>query len=124
MLRTATRYVLAAFFCVAGLMHFVRPDPYVRMVPDLLPAPELLVAVSGAAEVLGGVALLHPRTRTAAGWGLVALLVAVFPANVNMALDPEGAGQGLPEWGLWLRLPLQGVFIAAVAWSARLQLRR
>ena len=113
-MRTLLRTVLALAFVAAGILHLVRPRPYVRIVPDYLPAPELLVSVSGIAEVLGGVGLLVPATRRAAGIGLVALLVAVFPANVEMALHPARAGLGLPEWALWARLPLQPALIAAV----------
>lgn len=75
--------------------------------PSWLPQPEALVAISGAAEVLGGMGLLIPQTRRAASFGLVALLVAVFPANVQMALDPEGAGRGISPALLYARLPLQ-----------------
>lgn len=111
------RMILSLGFVIAGVLHFVHPRLYVRIVPDYLPAPELLVAVSGAAEVIGGVTLLLPATRRAAGVGLVALLVAVFPANVEMALHPDGAGSGLPTWALWARLPLQPA-LAALVWFA------
>ncbi|MCW2928112.1 MAG: hypothetical protein JWM86_2080, partial [Thermoleophilia bacterium] len=74
----ALRALLAAAFVGAGALHFIRPDGFVNIVPEQLPNPELLVAISGVAEVLGGVGLLVPRTRVAAGWGLAALLVAVF----------------------------------------------
>lgn len=109
----ALRAAAATLFVAAGEMHFLRPAAYESIVPAQLPAPELLVAVSGVAEILGGVGLLIPRTRKVAGWGLVALLVAVFPANVNMALNPDTVGRGLPEWALWARLPLQ---LLAIAW--------
>jgi uncharacterized membrane protein len=82
----ASRWVLAAFMVFAGVMHFVSPKGFVRIVPRWLPAPEALVAISGVFEVLGGVGLLVPQTRTLAAWGLIALFVAVFPANVNMAV--------------------------------------
>lgn len=120
---SATRYpglltlLLAAGFIAAGVLHFVRPRAYETIVPPWLPAPEALVAISGAAEVLGGVGLLHPRTRRAASIGLLALLAAVFPANVQMAIDPEGAGGGLPQWLLVARLPLQPALMWLV-WRA------
>lgn len=107
----ALRWLAAAFFIGAGIMHFVRPEAYEGIVPAQLPAPGVLVAVSGAAEILGGAGLLIPRTRRLAGWGLVALLVAVLPANVNMALHPRTAGRDLPEWALWARLPLQALAV-------------
>jgi uncharacterized membrane protein len=109
--------LLALGFIAAGVLHFVRPRAYEAIVPAWLPAPEALVAISGAAEVLGGVGLLHPRTRRAASIGLLALLVAVFPANVQMAIDPEGAGGGLPRWLLLARLPLQPALMWLV-WRA------
>lgn len=117
------RALLALAFVAAGILHFVRPRTYVRIVPDYLPAPELLVSVSGVAEVLGGVGLLLPATRRAAGIGLVTLLLAIFPANVEMALHPTRAGMGLPTWALWARLPLQPALAAAV-WFAATRPRR
>lgn len=109
---------LAVFFVVAGLLHFLRPEFYVRIMPAFLPWPVALVYVSGVLEVLGGIAILPLRTRRPAGYGLIALLVAVFPANVNMAMHPAPiAGWDVPLWLLWLRLPLQAVFIAWVWWA-------
>ncbi|RAK70769.1 hypothetical protein DLM85_06030 [Hymenobacter edaphi] len=107
--------VLAGLFGTAGVLHFLRPQPFVRIVPPQLPAPEALVYLSGAAEIGLALLLLPRRTRRPAAWGLVALLVAVFPANVYMALLP-GGGIGAPQWLLWARLPLQGVLIA---WAGR-----
>jgi len=104
----ASRAALAAFFSLVGTMHFVRPRPYESIVPPLFPKRES-VAISGVAEVIGGLAVLHPATRRAGRWWLIALLLAVFPANVWMALSPEkvpGAGK-IPRWALWARLPLQ-----------------
>lgn len=110
--------LLGVAFTAAGVLHFVKPRPYVSIVPAWLPNPELLVAVSGAAEVLGGVGLLVPATRKPAAIGLVALLAAVFPANVQMAIDPDGAGAGLPPAALWARLPLQPLLMWLVWRSA------
>ncbi|MCA2979274.1 MAG: DoxX family membrane protein, partial [Myxococcaceae bacterium] len=81
------KWVLAGLMTFAGVMHFVTPGPFERIVPRPLPAPRALVFVSGAFEVLGGVGLLLPFSQRVAAWGLVALLIAVFPANVNMALN-------------------------------------
>lgn len=110
-------YLLVVIFIGAGILHFVAPEPYLRLMPPYLPAPLLLVYVSGAAEIVGGLGLLLPATRQAAGWGLILLLVAVFPANVYM-LQTQGAGLSVPLWALWLRLPLQLVLIAWVWWSS------
>lgn len=107
--------VLATLFVAAGIFHFVRPRPFVRIVPPGLPAPEALVYLSGAAEIGLGVLLLPRRTRRLAAWGLVALLVAVLPANVYMALLP-GGGIGAPQWVLWARLPLQ---VPLIGWVWR-----
>ncbi|MBO0359752.1 DoxX family protein [Hymenobacter sp. BT186] len=117
-LRSFSRGVLALLFIGAGVLHFVAPATYLRIMPPYLPAPLLLVYVSGAAEIAGGVGLLIPATRQLAGWGLVLLLLAVFPANVYM-LQTHGAGLAVPQWALWLRLPLQAVLMAWVWWSAR-----
>jgi uncharacterized membrane protein len=120
-LRSAARAVLALAMVAVGVLHFVRPEPFERIVPAALPAPLALVLLSGAFEIAGGLGLLVPRTRRAAGLGLVALFVAVFPANVNMAshrISLDG-GPPPPDWVLWLRLPLQGVLIAWALWVSR-----
>jgi len=114
------RTVLAVLMIAVGVAHFATPAGFVRIVPSWLPSPLLLVYVSGAAEILGGAGLLVPRARRAAALGLVALYVAVFPANVNMAIhhiQPEGVV--LPEWAFWARLPLQAALIGWAAWIAR-----
>ena len=98
-----------------GVTHLVVPAPFVRVMPQYLPCPQTLVFISGLAEIAGGVGLLVHRLRTAASWGLVALFVMVFPANVNMALHPP---VGLPPWLLWLRLPLQVPLVGATGFSA------
>lgn len=83
------------------------------MIPAWLPMPLMLVYVSGAAEVAGGLGLVFPATRRWAAWGLIALFVAVFPANLNMALNDIPLGEHhLPTWLLWARLPFQLVLIA------------
>jgi len=119
--KSVVRVLLAAGMVAIGTWHFVRPEPFVRIVPDLLPAPLLLVYVSGVFEILGGLGLLWNKTRRWASWGLVALYVAVFPANINMAineiqLEPGGT---LPVWAMWARLPLQALIIAAAYWVGR-----
>jgi uncharacterized membrane protein len=122
MLRTASLILLAVLFVLAGLNHFLHPETYLAMMPPYLPAPDVLNYISGAAEVAGGVGVLMPRLRRAAAWGLVALLVAVFPANLHMALHGL-AGATIPAWMLWVRLPLQFVLMAWVAYACRLMPR-
>jgi uncharacterized membrane protein len=104
--------MMAAFYVVAGLNHFRDPDFYLQIMPPWVPWHEAMVWLSGVAEVALGIALLVPRTRRWAAWGVVALLIAVFPANLHMALnDVPINGEHLPAWALWLRLPLQLVLI-------------
>ena len=117
--RAVSVVLLAAAFVGAGVLHLVRPRMFEAIVPPSLPAPRLLVWVSGVAEVAGGLGLLVPALRTWAGWGLAALLVAVFPANVYMARQSERFRRIAPRWALWARLPLQAVLIAWVLWAAR-----
>ena len=102
--------MLGAVFLVAGAMHFVTPRAYESIVPDLLPFPRALVLLSGVAEMAGGAGVLVRRTARPAGWWLVLVLLAVFPANVNMAVNAERFPD-VPEAVLWLRLPLQGVLV-------------
>jgi uncharacterized membrane protein len=102
---------LAGFFAFAGTMHFVTPRSYEAMMPPSLPNHREAVVVSGIAEIAGGLALVPRRTRRFARWWLLGLLLAVFPANVHMAVNPEQV-RGLdpnriPRWALWARLPLQ-----------------
>src|SRR5579862_9778794 len=108
----AALFLTAAFFTFAGFLHFVRPAPFVQIVPPFIPHPLAMVYLSGAAEIAGGLGLLVRPLRRAAAWGLVALLVAVFPANIYMALDQvQVTAVSLPVWLLWGRLPLQFVLI-------------
>jgi uncharacterized membrane protein len=110
---------LAAFFIGAGVNHFANPEFYVAIMPPYLPAHLELVYLSGALEILGGVGVLVPALRSLAGWGLVALLVAVYPANVHMALHPEQFSAQLPAWAIYARLPFQFVFLAWAIWATR-----
>jgi len=105
--------VIGAFFIAAGAYHFVHSQPYVAMIPPYLPAPAVLVVVSGIAEILGGVGVLLSFTRVVAGWGLIALLLAVFPANLHVAFH-GWPGVDLPRWILWVRLLFQPLLIWVV----------
>jgi len=109
----ALRWLLALFFIAAGVNHFVSPGFYRAMMPPWLPGPDGMIIVSGIAEIVGGIGILMPHWRRAAGWSLLVLLVAVFPANVHAAVH------GHPDFSStvgWWRLPFQAMFIAWVWW--------
>jgi uncharacterized membrane protein len=110
--------LVSAFFCFAGISHFTNPDFFVAIMPPYLPSPLALVHVSGVFEILGGLGVLLPQTRRVAGYGLLALLVAVYPANIHMALNPDRFPDISPT-ALYARLPMQFVFAAAVWWAIR-----
>jgi uncharacterized membrane protein len=113
--------LLAVAMMTIGVTHFTSPGSFVRIVPAVLPSPLTLVYVSGFFEILGGAGLLVPRLRRAAAWGLILLYVAVFPANVNMAVHHISLAEGHPISPalLWLRLPLQAVLILWAYWLSR-----
>ena len=112
--------VAAIFYIVAGSLHFIKPAPYLRIMPPYIPWHAAMVRISGAFEILGGLGLLVPVTRRAAAWGLVAVLIAVFPANIYMAVHPVEAGAaGIAPVLRWGRLPLQGVLIWWLLWCTR-----
>ena len=114
-IRRFFRHLLGIALVLQGINHFVLDAEMARWIPSWLPAPLLMVHLSGIAEILLGLALFVPRLRRLTGWGIVALLIAVFPANVEMALHPELLPQ-VPELLFWLRLPLQLLFLWWV-WS-------
>jgi uncharacterized membrane protein len=108
------------FYVVAGSLHFIKPEPYLRIMPPYIPWHVAMVRVSGAFEILGGVGLLVPETRKAASWGLIALLVAVFPANIYMATHPIETGAiGIAPVLRWGRLPLQVFLVLWLLWCTR-----
>lgn len=108
MLKSVGRWIFASIFVVSGILHFAIPKTYAQIVPPMLPQPKLLVLVSGGAELLGGIGLLIPRFRRAAAFGLAILLVAVFPANIYMAVAHVPATGWLGNrWLQWLRIPVQ-----------------
>lgn len=117
--------VMGPLYVLAGLLHFVAPETYEQVVPPRFPRPRALVYLSGVAEVVLGLGVLHPKTREASAWGIVALLVAVFPANVYLATEdgaaavaPEGA-EPVVRGAAWARLPLQAVLLAWAWWYTR-----
>jgi uncharacterized membrane protein len=111
-------WVMSGAFCFAGFNHLLNPDFYVAIIPPELPNPEWLNVISGLAEIVLGVFLLEPRTRRYAAWGMIALLIAVFPANIYAAAENvgiEGPGSG-PGTAAYVRLPFQALFIAWAWW--------
>jgi uncharacterized membrane protein len=115
--QTAARWVLALFFIVAGVNHFLAPEIYLGMMPPWLPLKAAANLISGAAEIAGGIGLLIPSMRRPAAWGLIALLIAVFPANIQVAVQGHMPGlENAPPALLWVRLLFQPVFVAWVWW--------
>lgn len=114
------RVILAVCILAAGISHFVVPTPYIKIVPDFLPAPLSLVYISGVFEILGAIGLLTPPVSRAAAWGLVALLIAVYPSNINMAVNQIHLN-GIPNsfWFQAIRLPFQFVLIAWAYWYTK-----
>src|SRR4028119_1434158 len=110
-LKLLLKYSFGLLFVLGGLYHFINPALYLRMMPSYLPWHLFLVYLSGFFEAALGLLLLVPKYTRLAAWGLVALLVAVFPANVQMALNPQLFPEISPVV-LWLRLPLQALLIA------------
>jgi uncharacterized membrane protein len=120
MARRITRILLAVLFLVAAFLHLAKPQFFLPIMPPWIPIPMACIIVSGVAELIGAVGLLVPilHVRRAAGWLLLLLLVAVFPANIYMAIAHVQIN-GLPskEWMSWARLPLQPILMLAVSWS-------
>lgn len=120
-LRTTKQKILLYIMCLAyvgaGINHFRNPDFYVKMIPPFLPSPELLNYISGAAEIILGLLLVWKPARKLAAFGIILLLIAVYPANIYMAIDPEKFG--VPLWAALVRLPLQFLMIAWAYYYAR-----
>jgi len=110
-MRAIARYAFTLFFVSAGLNHFVNPEFYLRIIPPYLPAHDAINAISGAAEMIIGVMFAAPSTRRLGGWLAIALLVAVFPANIYLFMHQE-IFPDVPPLAHLLRLPLQALFIA------------
>lgn len=116
--KSASLLAQAVLYVLAGRAHFTATDWYLKLMPPYLPWHRELVLLSGGIEIVLGLALLHPATRVPAAWGIMALLVAVFPANIHH-LAANGAGTGVPTWALWARLPFQAVLLAWAYWHTR-----
>ena len=116
-IKTISKYLLAIFMIIAGIMHFANPALFLKIMPPYLPLHKELVLVSGVCEILLGVLLLVPKTSRLAAWGIVALLIAVFPANLYVFQHQDILPA--PPIVHLLRLPLQGVFILWAYWHTR-----
>lgn len=125
--KRVARWAMVAFMVVSGIGHFAITDAYVAMVPASFPSPRLLVYLSGIAELAGGIGLVlpSPSLRRAAAIGIILLLIAVFPANINMAVNHIAPpGMHVSAAALWARLPFQALFIVWAWWLARPQRTR
>jgi uncharacterized membrane protein len=117
-LKIIMKYLLAIFFIVAGVNHFRNPEFYLSIMPPYLPWHEALNILSGLFEILFGALLLVPRYSRLAAWGIIAVLIAVFPANIHMAMHPE-LYPNINPTGLYIRLPIQGLLILWAWWLTR-----
>jgi uncharacterized membrane protein len=117
-IKRVTMYLMGVFYIFAGLNHFINPEFYTNIMPGYMPWHLALVILSGIAEIIFGFLLFIPQTRTLAAWLIIALLIAVFPANINTALNPEQFNFA-PPIGHYLRLPFQAVFILWAFWYTR-----
>lgn len=121
--KTLLTILLTLFFVTIGILHFTHPQVFVKSVPPYVPMPLEMVYVSGVFEIIGGIGVSIPAVRKWAGYGLLALLVAVYPANIHMALNPEQFPT-IPPVVLWGRLPFQALFMAWVWYCAISSLNR
>lgn len=117
-LKLTLRLVLGVLMVFVGVLHFTKTDFFIAIMPPYLPLHRELVLLSGAIEIALGIALLIPRTAQLAGLGCIALYIAVFPANIHMAMHPELFPDISPT-ALYIRLPIQGVLIAWAWWCTR-----
>ena len=116
--KVVSKVIFGVIFVAAGANHFINPKFYLNMMPAYLPWHYALVIVSGVAEIVLGVGLLIPQCSQAAAWGIILLLIAVFPANIHMALNPE-LYPSIPPVALWIRLPLQALLVLWAYWYTR-----
>jgi len=118
--KSLLRFLLALLFIVAGVLHFTHTQVYLAIMPSYLPFHRALVLASGFFEIVGGIGLLFPFAQRYAGYGLVALLLAVFPANIHMAMNEvEVSNSSFASLLLWLRLPLQFALIWIILWCTK-----
>lgn len=118
--KRALLWLMAAFYLANGAYHFINTEAYLRIMPAFVPWPLAIVYLTGIAEILLGVGVIVPATRFIAAWGLVVLLVVIFPANVNVAVNDLAFLGGEPNSLLnWLRLPIQAILIAWAWWYTR-----
>jgi uncharacterized membrane protein len=109
-MKNISTYIIGTAFIIAGVNHFINPEFYLRMMPPILPAHELLNYVSGVAEIILGVLLFIRKTKVVAAWGLIILLIAVYPANIYMAMEAGKSIDIFPTIA-YIRLPFQFLFI-------------
>ncbi len=113
--KTASLYLMSVFYILNGANHFLSTEVYLDIMPSYIPFHLALVYLSGAIEISLGVLLLARKSRKLASYGIILLLIAIFPANIYH-LTTAGAGLGTPLWALWVRLPFQILFIAWAYW--------
>ena len=117
-IKTISIIIMSLFYIMAGTNHFINLDWYVRIVPPILPFKTAIVYISGILEIILGSLLIFPKTRFIAGWGLIILLVAVYPANIYVALT-NGEAMDITPLIAWGRLPFQFVLIGLAYWHSK-----
>ncbi len=117
-IKTLSIIIMTLFYIMAGTNHFINPDWYVRIVPPILPFKTAIVYISGILEIILGTLLIFPKRRFIASWGLILLLVAVYPANIYVALT-NGEVMDTTPLIAWGRLPFQFVFIGLAYWHSK-----
>ena len=118
-IKSATVYIMGLFYIAAGVKHFQDSVWFIRIVPPILPYKMALVYISGFFEIFFGILLMIEKTRSIAGWGLILLLIAVYPANIYLALT-NGAAMDTTPIIAWGRLPFQFLFIGLAYWHTKL----
>ena len=118
-LKSISIIIMAIFYVTVGISHFTKPLLYLQIVPPSLPFKLELVYISGFFEILFGTMIMYKKTRFVAGWGLIMLLVAVYPANLYLA-QTNGMAMGTTAVIAWARLPIQFIFIGIAYWHTKL----
>jgi uncharacterized membrane protein len=114
-LKEITLYIMASLYVLAGIYHFVNPQFYLRIIPPYIPWHKAMNFISGATEIILGLLLFYTPYSTYAAWGIIILLILIFPANIYH-LSSTKPNKGIPIWVLWLRIPFQGIFIWWAWW--------